>query len=336
MVGAVAKVAALAAVTEDEPKPKDSNDASDNLLGYYNNFSTATGYLLSKAQSVTQTAPVDDEMSDSATSTTTTNSMSGIWTNPAPLLDNGDPSAEMYTDMTKFLAASDVPATFVQSDGSVVDTAKAISTVIFADQPVPPPDGAADAFDVQAPFFHFQNADKSLAIKGCHAYYALPLGKTGPDFAWHGCVNVAATTNQSFRTEYEAQKRSLHVFNAVQLGGTADVWLVTMQVLWAAAPLAMAAFPIFQDLWNKQYGTYIVIMDTVVGSVQTVKIQCPANITPAQVRSAVDRIAQDAATQLAGGAPKLNASQALVVTGPPPAQVTDSTLIVVNSSNSVA
>lgn len=324
VLNTVANVAGLVAGAVEYDSPLDS------LLDYRENFNKASKYLIQTA-SADQKGTVEDSEYDMVGTQTNTDTLCGVWMQPTTLTPTGLPSLGMYQDVANALGAMNVPPTFVSKEGSTEDTALQISQAIFANAPIsvssPPKPG--DPSPVTQAGFELGNKDGSLQIAGTHAYYAIPLGRSGTDTAWHGALRVSTTTTQGFRDAYKKEVASYTIFNAeVRNTALPSVWLVTLQVLWASAPYAVQLVPIFLDLWNKNYGAYTITLNTLTGSLEVLKVQAPAGVSPAQVRQAVSNTAASSISQTSLPIIMNRASSNVVqLIQPPDITVTDSTLV---------
>jgi hypothetical protein len=275
-------VASIAADVGAEPDVGDVPDATT----LHANFRKANVKLLEAAKNAMPPAP-----DLTGTVTMTPSVISGVWTNPSPLSD-GTPSQTMYNDIAALLSSAGIPAYYeMAAAGNTVqmnDTAWDIGQAILANYPVPPPPSTSNNFidgasQIVSTPFTFLNKDLTMAINGVHAAYAIDLGKTANDPAWHGALQINVYAVDGAIEAYKSEIQSLTVYKDLVDPGS-DVWLVTMNVVWASVPIAIQLIPVFIGLWTKQ-ANYTVTWSTQTGTVQIIKVQAPPDITPAQVRS---------------------------------------------------
>ncbi|KFY64866.1 hypothetical protein V496_02967 [Pseudogymnoascus sp. VKM F-4515 (FW-2607)] len=159
--------------------------------------------------------------------------MSGLWTGASPIDATGDPSLEMNKDIAK--------TGYIRGQRSSPAFSLVLSHIIWG------ADGPQNY--IYTPNVTLANDENTCAISVIHAYYAVPLGKTGNDNTWHGAVQLAMGTNSDFDRQ---------------------------------------AYPYVQAAIKAVAPDYAIIYYTNDGQLQTIKIQAPENITPAQVRAAIN------------------------------------------------
>jgi hypothetical protein len=250
------------------------------------NFQKANDKVVKAAQNA---MPATPPLSGEATMTRSL--ISGLWTNPSPLSD-GTPSQTMYNDIASFLLSAGIPAYYeMAAAGNTVqmnDTAWDIGLAILANYPVPPPPSTSNNFidgagQIVSTPFTFLNKDLTMAITGAYAAYAIDLGKAATDPVWHGALQINTFSVDGVIEAYRAELKSLAVYNDLVDPGS-DVWLVTINVVWASVPVALQLTPVFIALWKNE-ANYTLTWSTNTGTVQIIKVQAPPNISPAQVRS---------------------------------------------------
>jgi hypothetical protein len=291
IVNAVSTVAGLlAAASIDNANGADIDESDDLFVA----FNRANQYLVHTASSMLVPPKLPN---------TRTVQLSGLWTGASPLDSAGNPSPEMYKDIAKFLVQNDIP---LELSGPG-DVALRIGQAIFADNAVPPPSPSSSPAlprgadgppsYIYTPNVNLANDDNTCAITGIHAYYAVPLGKTGTDNAWHGALQLSLGTTSDFDQQYQAYKKDLRLIKSPE-GSAYDVWVVTLQIAWTWVPLAIKAYPYIKQAISTTFSDYVLIYYTSDGQLQTIKLQAPQSITPAQVRAVVTQAVTTALAEL--------------------------------------
>ncbi|KAK7182181.1 hypothetical protein DPSP01_013804 [Paraphaeosphaeria sporulosa] len=254
------------------------------------------------------------------TSETRIETRAGLFVAPTILTSNGHLGRPMYDALSKNLANMGVPASYVGKDGRTHDSADDIGVAAFANAPF---SSAASPSNMpyQTTGFEINNIDDTLNVRGNHAYYAVPLGQDAPSTMWHSATTIAATTTQGFRDNYKRQSGTQTVYNksleVAKQGGSATR-IVNLNVTWCSQSYAQQIYPTFSTLWKKKMGDTIIYKHP-FGTTWQLKIQAAVGASPAQVRAAVEVIAQQSIQQRASSTKA--AIQQDPKTSPPPAVV---------------
>ncbi|KAF1965326.1 hypothetical protein BU23DRAFT_574945 [Bimuria novae-zelandiae CBS 107.79] len=194
-----------------------------------------------------------------------------------------------------------VPTSYVGTDGTTHDLADDIGQATFANAP--------------------------LQSAGNHAYYAVPLGQDASSSMWHSATTIATTTTQGFRDNYKKQPGTQTVYNKTLEGskdGGSSTWIVSLNVTWSSQTYAQQIYPTFSTIWQKTNGNTI-IYNNPIGTTWQLKIRAAVGASPAQVRAAVEDIAQQSIKQGPSGA-KITIQQDVETLPPPAVEVTNSAL----------
>ncbi|CBF76058.1 hypothetical protein AN3485.2 [Aspergillus nidulans FGSC A4] len=266
-----------------EPVTAAEEDCKNDLI---RNFRKANKKLEEHAANLEEPPKVPDGGTQSSAT------LSGLWTNPG-LTEGGYATPEMYRDIAKFLTESDMPTELGEGDEKI-DVSRSICESIFANVPgIPDPDDVQGVV-VQCP--QFQVGDSRCTISGRHAHYAIPLGKrTGgelcDDLAWHGAVHFIKTSDSTFeKLHNEAKKRLLFVARDEDAATDGPRWVVTCQVDWRTTSLANRAPEKVSRLFEVKMPEYELLYTGVNGQNQIIKIRAPSGVTPAQVRSKLNKV----------------------------------------------
>ena len=319
MISTVGKVAGIWSLENGDVGS--SATRKDNL---FDSYRAAEKVLKKKAQNAAEeeTARASSDPAH-VWARTFDETISGLWTNPAAT-ETGDAPEEMYHDVAKFLAENGFAKTIEGRKGATIDVAQNIGRVIFANSPADPKlmDVHANANDlIQVTPFTIQNKDRSCEITGAHACYAVPLGKSATENAWHGALHVQQRANNDFMQQYRAQEYTLQ-----SIGTAKDIeppyWMITCQIDWTTVELAEKAGQSIKKNFNEKSdykNFYEIDTDLINGQRQTTKIRVNSKKTPAQGRAALEKVISEFLT------PVTLASSLNVQT--PRITVTDSSLI---------
>ncbi|KAF1969225.1 hypothetical protein BU23DRAFT_653658 [Bimuria novae-zelandiae CBS 107.79] len=260
------------------------------------------------------------------TTQTRTETRAGLFLAPTILMSNGHLGRPMYEALSKNLANMGVPTSYVGTDGATHDLADDIGQAAFANAPLPSALSSND-LPYQTVGFQVNNIDNTLNVKGNHAYYAVPLGQDGSSSMWHSATTIATTTTQKFRDNYKKQPGTQTVYNKTlevfkQEGSS--TWIVSLNVTWSSQTYAQQIYPTFSSLWQTTNGDTIIYKNP-IGTTWQLKIQAAAGASPAQVRAAVEDIAQQCIKQGPPGA-KITLQQDVETLPPPAVEVTNSAL----------
>lgn len=331
VVGTVAKVGGMLAAEAGDLKVEDDPSTLPTMAQHHQNFVKATDFLIQQAEGATKSLAALD-----STTTTTKNTIAGLWQQPVSSDLSGAPTVGMYQDLSKILTISNCPPTYTLSDGTIRDTANDIGKAIFANAPgfaVNP----GDPVPIEKPGFQFANGDNSLVIKGCHAYYAIPLGTRVTDAAWHGALHVETSMTEPFQDAYlkEAASVSFTVPDTATGSTTGDagvdVWSVNLTISWTSAPYAQSLYASFTSIFTQTYPNFMLKSNTLTGTKQLLQVYAPPGVSPHDSRAAVTFAAGKAvqASLPSGGKPSGDAVGTALATGAltPDVEVTFSTIV---------
>ncbi|KAF5649987.1 hypothetical protein F52700_426 [Fusarium sp. NRRL 52700] len=312
VIGAVGKAAgALLAVDNNIPgftpdaslEIKANETGSQQLAKYPQRFAYVSRQLAATAKEAVQAM--------AGKTTTIEDGLVGLWTDPNGLSFDGSPSISMYQDLSAFMGTMNIPVSWKDSSGTVHDTVKDIGQILFSNsgtRSLAARAGSDDPIKTVTAEAPTQNG----FIHACHVYYPIPMGKAGEDISLHSAIYISYTTNADTAT-MAATQDPLAVINPLS---DQDSWVVTMNITWASAPIATSTDvqTRFANILTKQNSTLNLFVSNVTGTLQTVKVQTPADETPAYAKAAVQAAAtaalNDGSTNRNG--PAMNTAQVSV------------------------
>ncbi|RBA11153.1 hypothetical protein FPRO05_04326 [Fusarium proliferatum] len=288
VVKAVAKAAELL-IALDNSIPGFTSDAilqsqanetdSQKLYKYPRRFAYVSDQLAATAK-----AGVKATSQPTGKTTTIDDGLVGLWTDPNGLSFDGKPSTSMYQDLSAFMGTMNIPLSWKDDSGLVHDTVNDIGQILFVNSG--PQDLTALAgSDNPIVRINAEAATENGTLHACHVYYPIPMGKAGEDFSLHSAIHLIYTTNADMVTTATAQDH-LTVVNPLS---DQNSWVVTMNITWASAPIAGSkdVQTAFADIFTKQNSVLSLLVSNVTGTLQTVKVQTPADKTPAYAKAAV-------------------------------------------------
>nr|RBQ94357.1 hypothetical protein FVER53263_09860 [Fusarium verticillioides] len=198
------------------------------------------------------------------TTNTTEDGLVGLWTDPNGLSFNENPSKD---------------------DETIRDTVHDVGQTLFATierQGHPgPTDGGNPIVTING-----EVPIQGGLIRACHIYYPIPMGKAGEDISLHSAIHLIYTTNVDTAATNAAQSH----LSVVSPLSNQNSWVVTMNITWASAPIAGSpdVQKRFTDILTKDYPVLNLFVSNVTGTLQIVKVQTPADKTPAYAKAAVE------------------------------------------------
>jgi len=305
VVGAVAKAAAFL-LTLDNSIPSSTRDAifqnqenktdSQKLSEYPGTFAYVSDQLAATAKAGVKAPP-----KIAGKTTTITDSLVGLWTEPTGLSFDGEPSTSMYQDLSAFMGTMNIPLSWKDNSGHFHDTVNEIGQMLFANSG---PQHLAALAGSESPIAKdiAEVPTQNGFLRACHVYYPIPMGKAGEDFSLHSAIHLMYTTNTEKGTTAAAQDH-LTVVNPLI---DQNSWLVTMNITWASVPIAGSkdVQTAFADMFTEENSELNLFVSNVTGTLQTVKVQTPADKTPAYAKAAVQAAVTAA---LDGGSTNANA-----------------------------
>ncbi|RBR16052.1 hypothetical protein FVER53590_09860 [Fusarium verticillioides] len=218
------------------------------------------------------------------TTNTTEDGLVGLWTDPNGLSFNENPSVSMYQDLSAFMGTMNIPL-FWKDDETVRDTVHDVGQTLFATierQGHPTPtDGGNPIVTING-----EVPIQGGLIRACHVYYPIPMGKAGEDISLHSAIHLIYTTNVDTAATDAAQGH----LSVVSPLSNQNSWVVTMNITWASAPIAGSpdVQNRFTDILTKDYSVLNLFVSNVTGTLLIVKVQAPADKTPAYAKAAVE------------------------------------------------
>ncbi|RBQ72056.1 hypothetical protein FVER14953_09860 [Fusarium verticillioides] len=198
------------------------------------------------------------------TTNTTEDGLVGLWTDPNGLSFNENPSVSMYQDLSAFMGTMNIPL-FWKDDETVRDTVHDVGQTLFATierQGHPTPtDGGNPIVTING-----EVPIQGGLIRACHVYYPIPMGKAGEDISLHSAIHLIYTTNVDTAATDAAQGH----LSVCSIAGSPDVQNR------------------FTDILTKDYSVLNLFVSNVTGTLQIVKVQTPADKTPAYAKAAVE------------------------------------------------
>ena len=302
----VAKIARIAVLKGGEGIEVTEVDPEKPLDGYYTNFIAASKVITDEANQLVEHKDDADVTISGDGIKTRSQDVCGLWAQPTILNADGEPSSSMYKDVATWIGAYGAPSTYISPDGSSRDLAYDIACSVFVN-PTPNPRAVKNPQDllVNLPF-SIVNKQKDFKIEGRHVYYGLPLGKYGADQSWHSALHYNLTTNKQYeervkaeKTEVDAALQRARVNDNSFYEASVTGWNITLNIRWASASLATNIQKPFLDKWTTDYKTVLrakITVSSLNGPNQTLKIEAPAQIIPARVRTTISAAAGYAAT----------------------------------------
>jgi hypothetical protein len=199
----------------------------------------------------------------------------------------------MYQDISKIIAISGAPATYMSPDNTIHD----IGQAIFANAPDVSSltAGPNDDTPIQTLSFNFPNKAGTLLIKGTHVYCdVIPMGIKAADTAWHVAVHIETSMTQSFKDEFDKEMVNFSVISTDTSGfpngpsSGVEVLRVNLTISWANVPYAQKLYASSNSVWASNYPTYKVRANTLTGHLQLLQVNAPLGISPHQVRETVN------------------------------------------------
>ncbi|KAF5674791.1 hypothetical protein FCIRC_7656 [Fusarium circinatum] len=262
------------------PESLANETGSQQLAKYPQTFAYVSRRLAATAKEGVQANP---EMAGKTT--TIEDGLVGLWTDPNGLSFDGSPSISMYQDLSAFVGTMNIPVSWTDSSGDVRDTVHEIGQILFANSG---PQSLAAVAGSDNPIVRImaEVPTQSGFIHACHVYYPIPMGKAGEEFSLHSAIHIRYTTNADTAT-MAIVKDHLTVNNPLS---DQDSWVVTVNITWASAPIAASpdVQKRFTEIFTKQNSVLNLAVSNVTGTLQTVKVQTPADKTPAYAKAAVE------------------------------------------------
>lgn len=288
LINSIRKVSALKASGADA-----GNDLPVTSKHYFEVFEEANDLLKEKAKNKAELVEKKTRWDDPKQPfDTITGELSGLWTSPTVFSNLNKEVPEMYRDLVKLFAELRVP-TLMKMDGEYVDVAELVSQSIFASNPDPPSEIAnfdADN-DLHLPAYGIplRDDESPWQLFVAHAYYTIPMGRTGADVSWHGAIYVKMKARKK---ALQLHAQEMEEFRFIQDIGPLVVnsWLVTFQIAWKAVKVARTGYKFLQrvldekekDKKTPQNQKYEVKYNFLDGQVHTVKIKAPAKKAPSE------------------------------------------------------
>ncbi|KAL9108102.1 MAG: hypothetical protein Q9227_007077 [Pyrenula ochraceoflavens] len=262
VVKTVASVAALAAEDEDgkaqSALPPSDTDQFD-MADFIDRMDSANN-VLAKAAEGSSTALVSAAGTPGRGSISTSNTFSGLWQSPATLDPQGNPPLAMTQDIASMLDLVGFPQV-VTKNKTPVNVANSIGQAIFGDQPLNlNPD---------------RNSENS-------AFSVVPVTTTMTPEAHASFRSQRAKLTRLYRQPAPSSITTDGV--DVNLGA---IWAATVKIFWIAGPYAAQLAPIVYNIVKGPSGSTFIEVNTITGSIQTLKIQGLQGQSPAALRQAV-------------------------------------------------
>ncbi|SCV50607.1 uncharacterized protein FFB14_11525 [Fusarium fujikuroi] len=258
---------------------QDNESGSKRLADFPQNFAYVSGRLAAAAKAGVKAIP-----KMAGKTITIDDGLVGLWTDPTGLSFNGKPSTSMYQDLSAFMGTMSIPVFWTDGSGVVHDTVNDIGQILFANS------GSQDLAELAGSDSPIATIKATVPTQdgflyACHVYYPIPMGKGGADTSLHSAIHLIYTAKADKVTTAAAQDH-LTVVNPLS---DQNSWVVTMNITWASAPIAGSkdVQTAFADIFTKENSVLNLLVSNVTGTLQTVKVQTPADKTPAYARAAV-------------------------------------------------
>lgn len=266
----------------------DNAPHADPVVHLHKLVGDAEQILLKKAKDIDVKHPRGDYSSTAA-------SLTGIWQNPV-LIEHGSAALPMYQDVAKFLSLHGVPA-IIQDAGDPIPVARSLSDALFANASASS-DQVGDGHDHVRVIKQIQipsgDKDSPITIYAKHAYYTVPLGEGARQDYWHSAIHVVIiktphhiAAHNPEPTQGVIYDRSFDLRAPSATGTGSPKWLVTFVIQWDSAVVAANSQAEFVRLVNAHKLGYDLKLNSLVGTLQHVKILAPTDVTPGSVRQAV-------------------------------------------------
>ncbi|KAF4429952.1 hypothetical protein FACUT_8992 [Fusarium acutatum] len=262
------------------PESLANETGSQQLARYPQTFAYVSARLAATAKEGLNTFP-----KKAGKTTTIDDGLVGLWTDPNGLSFDGKPSISMYQDLSAFMGTMNIPVSWTDSSGVVHDTVNDIGQILFANTG-PQSLAALAGNDNSIVRVNAEAPTQNGTLHACHVYYPIPMGKAGEDISLHSAIHLIYTTSADTVAMAAAQDH-LTVVNPLS---DQNSWVVTMNITWASAPIAGSqdVQKHFADIFTKENSVLQLSVSNVTGTLQTVKVQAPADKTPAYAKAAVE------------------------------------------------
>lgn len=295
-VGTVAKIAGAFAFTADE-----EIDHATHLEEFHTNFKTASLKLQKAARDAAGDATASAQRTlsaDFAASNQVRDSVTGVWKNPAPLLDDGTPAVPMYQDLSKWISALGVPA------NDTLDTAFYVGQALFADtNNALKAKTMAEGGDFQVTKFPYTDPNGKWTLDCGHAFYPLPLGAASTDNSWHSCIyGIYHPSNAHLEAKRSGELPSTAFVKPMKTG--VPVWVVNAAINWGNAVVASTIHSQLTKLWEQNNGKQsarTVVSSALNGVCQSVQVQGDLSDNPAKLRQSLITCAANVLSQYSTG-----------------------------------
>ncbi|KAK1147985.1 hypothetical protein N8T08_000501 [Aspergillus melleus] len=318
--------------------PKDASEETETSVtsrDYFKEFERAERVLQTRAENMVKAKKVKHDWDPPRGSPRTTDaSLCGLWTSPSVFSSTSKEVPEMYRDLVKFFAESGVPA-LITIGGNKVDVAERVSQAIFPYSPEPPSQITSFDADDEEHFPQYgialRDDDRSWQLFVGHAYYAIPMGRSGKDRIWHGAVHLRFIASDDVRQEHAAEMEEFRFMGEIEPVAV-EAWLVTFQIAWKAVKVARGGYKFLKEVLNDENNktTYKVTYNFLDGQLQTVKIQTQADTkSPSEIHFYLQEAVAEAVVKMNQSLDRNSVEIAAAATQyqTPRVYLTDSTLV---------
>jgi len=305
VVGTVARVAG-SVLLADEQDGQISDQSPFDMTTFVPMLQQASKVLEKASEETTlalgsglRAGETDSEPANETVSNTY-QTFSGLWAQPTALDSAGRPPLEMTRDISQMVALCGFPQSIQGPNNKPLDVAETIGKIIFANAPKSPLSiEADDAEPFTTSTFTIRSHKGDMAIQGAHSYYAIPLGTSATNSAWHGVLHLKTTMTQSAANAYRRQvlaaskvtprKVSTRATNKSWLSAPVflDVWEVTLRIVWDSGDVALKLGPKVAKLVDGSSIVDRVETENIQGAIQRLRVWAAEDIPPAAIRETV-------------------------------------------------
>ncbi|KAF5011897.1 hypothetical protein FDECE_2030 [Fusarium decemcellulare] len=219
----------------------------------------------------------------------------GLWRDPNGLSHNGELSQTMYQDLSIFMASLGIPVSYTDNGGNFHNTVVDVGKSLFAGTAAAQLAEALRGDDLITNVTTKVSTEDGI-IHAAHAYYPIPMGNEGQDFALHSAIYILYSRPVN-SNGVPGRQKPLSLSRKLQ---GQEGWLVTLQITWPSASTAVEAQEQFKNTLATEYSQLSLVLSHIQGAWQLVKIQTPTNGTPAEVKCGVQAAAMAAMDQEEG------------------------------------
>lgn len=287
VVGTIAKVAGVATVQDEDgtfilvPQadcPSDCPGGGHSVQSLQKNIQKAAKVLDDVAGGVQKPEEGEGDVKSAK--------MNVLWTEPSTTV-SGVPSTDMYRDLAMMLREKDIPLSFSDSAGNPLDVPYRLAQAMFANAGAK---GTIIQIDEKTAIEHtdlrIPSKHNECVINARHAYYRVPMGKGGDDFAWHAALHLNRSETPEFAARYRRKQEDLFYISRKN-PPTGPVWVVTVTIDWTTVLMAENAHKRLETEL-RETSDYYVSFSNVEANLQIVKLVARSEEAPQQVRAKVE------------------------------------------------